>query len=77
MDELLTLKQVAELEKTSRTTVWRRIKAGTLPAPVMVGDNSPRIIESEYLACRANLPRADYAPTEEANLPTANQVAAE
>jgi len=27
----------------------------------MVGDKSPRIVESEYRAYRASLPRADYA----------------
>ena len=66
MDRLLTLAEVAEAENVSRVTIWRRIKAGILPAPVMVGANSPRLIESEYLTYRASLPRANYAPGEAA-----------
>ncbi len=63
MDRLLTLGEIAKAEGVSRVTVWRRIKAGILPAPVMVGDRSPRIPESEYKTYRASLPRVNYAPT--------------
>lgn len=65
MDKLLTLTEVAEAENVSRVTVWRRIKAGILPAPVMVGDRSPRISEFEYQEYRASLPRVSYAPTDD------------
>lgn len=64
MEKLLTLAEIAERESCSKVTVWRRIKAGTLPAPVMAGPNSPRIIESEYEARCAKLPRAPYAPAD-------------
>lgn len=65
MDRLLTLAEVAELENVSRVTVWRRIKAGILPTPVLVGDRSPRIAESEYREYRVNLRRVDYVPADE------------
>ncbi len=65
MDRLLTLTEVAEAENVSRVTVWRRIRAGILPAPIMVGARSPRIPESEYRAYRESLPRVSYAPTDD------------
>ncbi len=47
---MLRFPEVIERTGISRTTIWRRIRAGTFPAPVQLGSNSigwsePAIIE--------------------------------
>lgn len=48
--QMLRFPEVIERTGLSRTTIWRRIRAGTFPAPVQLGSNSigwpePAIIE--------------------------------
>ena len=54
----------------SRTTIWRRVRAGTFPAPIELGENSIGWPESEITAWLANRPRRTYgaetAPAPEA-----------
>ena len=47
---MLRFPEVIERTGISRTTIWRRVRAGTFPAPVQLGSNSigwpePAIIE--------------------------------
>lgn len=62
---LLRPKQVMELMGWSRTTLWRRVRAGEFPAPVSIGANSIAFHEDEVDAAQANLPRVTYAPAPE------------
>ena len=44
----------------SRTTIWRRVRAGTFPAPIELGENSIGWPESEITSWLANQPRRTY-----------------
>ncbi len=59
---LLRPKQVMEIMGWSRTTLWRRVRAGEFPAPVSIGANITAFYEDEVEAAQANLPRVSYAP---------------
>lgn len=64
---LLRTRQVLERMGWSRTTLWRRVRAGEFPAPVMTGKNG-RIAwyDDEVDAAQEKLPRVNYAPGPEA-----------
>lgn len=59
---LISHKQVMGRMGWSRTTLWRRVRAGKFPAPVKTGDNSTKFFEDEVDAAQADLPRVTYAP---------------
>ncbi len=63
---LLSPKQVMTRMDWSRTTLWRRVRAGEFPAPVKTGENSTGFFEDEVDTAQANLPRVNYAPEPEA-----------
>jgi len=63
---LLRPKQVMEIMGWSRTTLWRRVRAGDFPAPVSTGANITAFYEDEVNEAQANLPRVNYAPAPEA-----------
>ncbi len=63
---LLRAKQVMARMSWSRTTLWRRVRAGEFPAPVKTGANSTAFYEDEVNAAQAKLPRVNYAPEPEA-----------
>ena len=42
MHALLTAKELAALFQVSREHIWRRVKAGSLPAPLYPARRSPR-----------------------------------
>ena len=44
----------------SRTTIWRRVRAGSFPAPVQLGENSIGWPESEIAIWIENRPRRTY-----------------
>jgi predicted DNA-binding transcriptional regulator AlpA len=46
----------------NRSTVWRKVRDGSLPAPVSTGPNSRRWFEDEIDAVMASLPRVAYKP---------------
>ncbi len=62
---LLPAKQVMTRMGWSRTTLWRRVRAGDFPAPVKTGPNSVDWFEDEVDEAQANLPRVNYAPSPE------------
>ena len=59
---MLRFVDVIECTGLSRTTIWRRVKAGTFPAPVELGANSigwPELAIIEWVESR---PVVAYAP---------------
>ena len=50
----------------SRTTLWRRVRAGEFPAPVKTGPNSVDWFDDEVDEAQEKLARVDYAPEPEA-----------
>ena len=59
---LLPTKTVLGRMGWSRTTLWRRVRAGEFPAPVKTGSNSNGWFEDEVDDAQENLPRVSYAP---------------
>ena len=45
-----------------RSTVWRKVRDGSLPAPIVTGANRRRWFEDEIDAWLASRPRVSYAP---------------
>ncbi len=62
---LIKAKRVCARMDWSRTTLWRRVRAGEFPAPVKTGPNSIDWFEDEVDEAQANLPRVNYAPAPE------------
>ena len=54
----------AAMERTgqSRIQIWRQVRAGDFPAPIVLGANSVGWYEDELTAWVENRPRVDYAP---------------
>ncbi len=59
---LVGAKRVLVQMNWSRTTLWRRVRAGEFPAPVKTGANGIAFFEDEVDEAQANLPRVNYAP---------------
>lgn len=49
VEVLLTDKEVANVLQVHRATIWRRVKDGTLPQPIRIG-NITRFPQSEIVA---------------------------
>ena len=63
---MLRFADVIECTGLSRTTIWRRVRAGTFPAPISLGENScgwPENLITEWIESR---PVVTYA-NQEAN----------
>lgn len=63
---MLRFSDVIERTGLSRTTIWRKVRAGTFPAPVQLGLNSVGWPESEVDTWVSERPRVTYAPDPEA-----------
>ena len=63
---LLSTNKVLDRMDWSRTTLWRRVRAGKFPAPIKTGENSIAWYADEVDEAQANLPRVNYAPGAEA-----------
>ena len=66
MDELLTVKEVEEYLRVTRTTVYKLIQSGALPARKFASseDADPRtvVLSEDLRAFLANLPSAEVQP---------------
>ena len=82
VDRMLRTRDVLAAMGWSRTTLWRRVRAGDFPPPVELGPNSNGWLESWVNAARDALPRRTYgsnaaehgteaAPGEQSSKPTA------
>ena len=63
---ILRAKAVMARMGWSRTTLWRRVRAGKFPAPVKTGENINGWFDDEVDEAQENLARVTYAPTLEA-----------
>jgi prophage regulatory protein len=68
-DRMLRPPEVMSVMGWSRTTLWRRIRAGHFPPPVELGPNSIGWLESWVNGARDALPRRTY-DTEQAHEPS-------
>ena len=59
-NRMLRPPEVMERTGLSRTTIWRRVRAGTFPAPVQLGENSIGWPASEITAGIESRPRQTY-----------------
>ena len=59
-------KQVMERMGWSRTTLWRRVRAGEFPAPMQTGPNTVGWFDDVVDDAQESLARVDYAPAPEA-----------
>jgi prophage regulatory protein len=70
-DQMLRAPAVMARTGLSRTTIWRRVRAGTFPAPTELGVNSVGWPASAITAWLENQPRRTYsvkpAPAPEAS----------
>ena len=55
----------------SRTTLWRHIKAGRVPAPYKTGPHSNSFCDQEMDEYAATLERVSYAPNPDGDQPAA------
>lgn len=59
-DKMLRPSEVMERTGLSRTTLWRRVRAGTFPPPVELGANAIGWRSSAIDAWLANRPQRTY-----------------
>ncbi len=70
-NQMLRPPEVMARTGLSRTTIWRRVRAGTFPAPHELGVNSVGWPASEITAWLASRPRRTYGAEVEAPAPEA------
>lgn len=63
---ILRAKAVMARMGWSRTTLWRRVRAGEFPAPVDTGSNTVGWFDDEVDTAQENLSRVNYALAPEA-----------
>ena len=72
VDRMVRPREVCSVMGWSRTTLWRRTRAGKFPPPAILGENAIGWPESVVKAARDALPRRTYGaetpyqPTQEA-----------
>jgi prophage regulatory protein len=60
-EPLLTCKEIQNLTGIkSRSTIWRRVKQGTFPAPVRMGENTLRWRDQDVRTWLESLPVERY-----------------
>ena len=64
--KMLRAPEVTARTGLSRVTIWRRVRAGTFPAPVEIGVNSIGWPEAEITAWLDSRPRRTYSALEPA-----------
>ena len=70
-DPMLRPSEVMARTGLSRTTIWRRVRAGAFPAPVEIGVNSIGWPATEISAWLESRPRRTYGAEAEAPAPEA------
>ena len=69
--KILRPKEVQKLIGKSRVQIWRDVRAGRFPAPVILGPNSVGFYEDEITAWLASRPRRIYGAEVKAPNPAA------
>jgi predicted DNA-binding transcriptional regulator AlpA len=62
LDPILTTREILGIEKFSRTTLWRKVKAGTYPKPVKITATSNGFFQSAVARRRAAIRAAAGLP---------------
>ena len=57
---LISAHEVGRRTGDSRTTIWRKVRDGMMPAPVVTGSQSRKWFEDEIEAYLESLPRRTY-----------------
>jgi prophage regulatory protein len=60
MSDMLRMREVLARTGLSRSTIWRKVRAGGFPPPIQLSDNAigwPAEVIAEW---KANLPRRTY-----------------
>ena len=70
-NQMLRAPEVMARTGLSRVTIWRRVRAGTFPAPVEIGINSIGWPATEISAWLDSRPRRTYGAEAEAPAPEA------
>ena len=60
-NQMLRAPEVMARTGLSRVTIWRRVRAGTFPAPVQLGENSIGWPATEISAWLESRPRRTYS----------------
>lgn len=61
-DRILRIAELMRRCGLSRSTLWRKVRNGTFPAPVQLSQGCTGWWESEVAAWLASRPRVTYAP---------------
>ena len=67
LGRILRTAEVMAVTGHSRTTIWRKVRDGTFPPPLVTGANSRGWPEQVLIKHRASLPTVSYAPDPEVN----------
>ncbi len=70
-NQMLRAPEVMARTGLSRVTIWRRVRAGTFPAPVEIGINSIGWPATEISTWLESRPRRTYSAETEAPTPEA------
>jgi predicted DNA-binding transcriptional regulator AlpA len=62
LDQMLSTREVLDIEKFSRTTLWRRVRAGTFPRPVKITATSNGFFRSDLARRQAEVRAAAGLP---------------
>jgi len=65
MQKVLRPREVVEITGLSKTTIWRKVRAGIFPAPIELGPNSIGWETSDIEAWLASRPRRGGGMTED------------
>lgn len=64
MSSMLRMRDVLAQTGLSRSTVWRKVRAGTFPAPIELSDNAIGWPADVIMEWKANRPRRTYGAAE-------------
>ena len=59
MDQLLTRREVEHRVRLSRSSLYRKMREGSFPCPIQIGERAVRWQEAEVAAWIASRPRAN------------------
>ena len=66
LQRLIRLAEVMERTGLKRNSIWRKVRAGSFPAPVKIAENAVAWHDAEITEWQESRPRVAYAPVAEA-----------
>lgn len=70
-DKILRIREVMERTGLSRTTIWRKVRAGKFPAPLQLTENAVGWPDSRISKWFEDLQAVNYAPSPDHKAPAA------